>query len=401
MRRPDRKSVAALAAAALTAVLGVASCAQSDALVARDTPPPPSFTPDTDGGADGSGLPTAPLMCIGTECPEGFGTCLSGPVGSAPFKCGTDLMRDADNCGACGNKCGDFEPLHMTSRCVDGACVAQCSSPTGGIGSGGDWRNCNGKIADGCEVDVLSDANNCGGCGNVCPKGVSCIEGKCGCPTGETECDGYCVNTRFNESHCGKCGHACWMNPSPDQCAVPPPNTVYRCDEGECGKLRCADGWIDCNNDLGTLGCDSDGCEAPAGVENCGECGKRCKEDESCIDDGGDVYCGIRCAKDNKVFCSDRCVDLLNDVNACGACGIACPSPGPNGKRTCSNGVCGSECAEGWADCNGDPADGCEVDLRANPDHCGACGKQCDVAAGQPCIEGKCLMVDCDYPGAK
>ncbi|OJY15828.1 MAG: hypothetical protein BGO98_24490 [Myxococcales bacterium 68-20] len=389
----------AIAAVGLIVVFGLASCAQSDALVATDTGGPPSFTPTPDGGDSGS-LPSAPLACVGTVCPEGLGTCLSGPVGAATYKCGTDLMSDRDNCGACGNKCGDYIPLHMTSRCVDGGCELQCYSPVVPF-EPNDWRNCNGKIADGCEIDVLHDNANCGSCGNACPDGVSCIGGKCGCPPGWLECNGGCVDPKNNDYHCGSCNHACSANAAPGQCATPPPNTSYHCREGACGNLRCNEGWIDCNDDISTLGCASDGCEAPAGPENCGACGKKCGKDEVCITEGDESYCGIPCVKDKKVLCEDECVDLLNDVDACGACGISCPSPGPHGKRTCTKGVCGSECADGWADCNGDPSDGCEVDLRMNPDHCGACGTRCDVGAGQPCIDGKCLMVDCDYPGAK
>jgi hypothetical protein len=34
-------------------------------------------------------------------------------------------------------------------------------------------------------------------------------------------------------------------------------------------------------------------------------------------------------------------------------------------------------CDDGFGDCNGDPADGCEVDLTTNAAHCGACGEIC------------------------
>ena len=88
--------------------------------------------------------------------------------------------------------------------------------------------------------------------------------------------------------------------------------------------------------------------------------------------------------------------DLLNDPSNCGACGSPCKEPGKNQARTCKKGVCAYECAPGFADCNGDPSDGCEVDLSIHPAHCGACDVACDVAAGQPCIEGKCLMTECD-----
>lgn len=399
MRRLDLRPVAALAVVGLLAVIGVASCGQSDAVVARDAPAPPPFTAPPEGDGDG-GPPGAPLMCVGTACPEGFDTCLSGPVGAAPHKCGTDLMRDDDNCGACGSKCPTYLPLHMKGRCVDGACELQCYSPLAVI-EGSDWRDCNGKLADGCEADVLRDADHCGACGNACPSGVSCIRGKCGCAPGWIECSGECVDPKSDDWNCGECGHSCMFNPAPGQCETPPPNTVYGCYDGACGDLRCKDGWADCNGDLAALGCESDGCEARVGEDNCGACGNKCAEGELCLSDGATPYCGIPCVKDKKVLCGEKCVDLLNEVDACGACGVVCPSPGPHGRRTCNKGICGTECESGWADCNGDPADGCEVDLQGHPDHCGACGTRCDVTAGQPCIDGACLMVACTDPETK
>ncbi|MBI5516634.1 MAG: hypothetical protein HY909_22810 [Deltaproteobacteria bacterium] len=45
-------------------------------------------------------------------------------------------------------------------------------------------------------------------------------------------------------------------------------------------------------------------------------------------------------------------------------------------------------CEEGFGDCNGDPADGCEAELRRDRAHCGACGVACP--AGAPCADGAC-----------
>ncbi|MGB0678646.1 MAG: hypothetical protein ACPGUV_03185, partial [Polyangiales bacterium] len=39
-------------------------------------------------------------------------------------------------------------------------------------------------------------------------------------------------------------------------------------------------------------------------------------------------------------------------------------------------------CSGESADCDGDPSNGCEVNLRDNPDHCGACGRTCAWACG-------------------
>lgn len=46
------------------------------------------------------------------------------------------------------------------------------------------------------------------------------------------------------------------------------------------------------------------------------------------------------------------------------------------------------DCAVGWADCNNNPADGCEVNTRAQKSNCGGCGVQC--APNESCIDGVC-----------
>src|SRR6185369_10912290 len=42
--------------------------------------------------------------------------------------------------------------------------------------------DCDNNAANGCEVNVSSDAKNCGACGNVCPlggSGAKCVAGVC------------------------------------------------------------------------------------------------------------------------------------------------------------------------------------------------------------------------------
>jgi hypothetical protein len=44
-------------------------------------------------------------------------------------------------------------------------------------------------------------------------------------------------------------------------------------------------------------------------------------------------------------------------------------------------------CSPGFANCDGEASDGCEVDLESDPTNCGACGVSCD---GRACLEGAC-----------
>ena len=106
----------------------VAACAESKnvLVVAGDDPGvdggAQTFapSPSVDGGDAAVVAPPELPLCIGTECPAPWATCPSED--RATYACGTDLSRDPDNCGACGNKCLEYRPTHMTSRCVDGAC---------------------------------------------------------------------------------------------------------------------------------------------------------------------------------------------------------------------------------------------------------------------------------------
>jgi hypothetical protein len=64
---------------------------------------------------------------------------------------------------------------------------------------------------------------------------------------------------------------------------------------------------------------------------------------------------------------------------------------------TCNAGACGNIlCRPGFADCNGDPADGCERSLNSLTD-CGACNRACAPAHAQgQCTNGTCALMQCD-----
>jgi len=84
-----------------------------------------------------------------------------------------------------------------------------------------------------------------------------------------------------------------------------------------------------------------------------------------------------------------------SSIQHCGACGHACPV-GEGSTALCLNGQCSFSCDSGWDDCLANVG-GCETPVDADPNHCGDCTTVC---AGGPhakphCEEGACKLA-CD-----
>jgi hypothetical protein len=82
-----------------------------------------------------------------------------------------DLTSNLNNCGACGNVCTPV-PNALTS-CAASMCTFTCNVQ---------FRDCNGAAFDGCETNINVDPNNCGACGNLCAPGTQCQMGVCASP---------------------------------------------------------------------------------------------------------------------------------------------------------------------------------------------------------------------------
>ena len=119
---------------------------------------------------------------------------------------------------------------------------------------------------------------------------------------------------------------------------------------------------------------------------------------------GGDGLCprGTICNSRNQcekcTYCNGQCKTLDADPNNCGSCGHVCPSNGV-AEVECTGGVCVIiHCAPNRIECNGDPEDGCEIDVSrdsfaTNPRACGQCGVDC--GSGQ-CCNGTCVDLQQD-----
>jgi hypothetical protein len=103
--------------------------------------------------------------------------------------------------------------------------------------------------------------------------------------------------------------------------------------------------------------------------------------------------CGYRCNAgfgDCDTTPSNGCEANLNaSAQHCGACGNACNLA--NATAACSNGQCAvGACSAGFANCDNLPSNGCEVDTRSSDAHCGACNNAC--GGNQRCVNARCEL---------
>jgi hypothetical protein len=92
--------------------------------------------------------------CVDGECvcPAPLSVC-----GPGHFGC-FDLQTDRDNCGACGNSCGD-------AACVDGRCDLTCPPHETRCEADPPFRAC---------VDLQTDYDACGACTNSVSRPKCC-----------------------------------------------------------------------------------------------------------------------------------------------------------------------------------------------------------------------------------
>ncbi len=374
-------------------------------------------------------VPNATAACVAGRC--GVGTCNAGfaDCDMDPANgCEVNTNTTAAHCGRCGNVCPATS--NSTPTCAMGTCGVTCA--TG-------FANCDMTASNGCEVNTATSATNCGSCGRACPAAANatptCAAGACAfaCSTGFGNCDGMAANgceanLSTSATSCGACGRAC--NPA---------NAMGACTAGTCGVGTCNAGFANCD------GTAANGCEVNLTSDraNCGACCRACAASAvcfagtcrdlctpplaicgtACVDTATDNNncgtCGTRClarANSTNACSSGACtltcsrgfgncdraeangceVNLTNSVANCGACGTVCSFP--NAAAACANGACvRGACNAGFADCDGNPANGCEVDVRAMTGNCGACGRTCAFAnAAATCASSTCALGTCN-----
>ena len=310
-------------------------------------------------------------QCVGCladgDCPSGQ-VCRTSNLGAAcapgctdDSRCGNgqkccngacaDLTKDVANCGACGTACA---ATHARPTCVASVCKA------GTCDSG--WGDCNNDGKDGCETNLHVDPENCTACGMSCKitNAITACSDGCyakACKWGFDDCnndmkDGCETSVASDPKNCGKCGQNCSA----------PPHAKASCLNATCAVTSCDVGYADCD------GNGVNGCETATGTDakNCGACGNACANGLVCTNGG----------------CT------------CPQCNFA------NASSKCVNNVCMlDQCVQGFADCDKNPANGCEINLNTDAANCSACGMPC--ANGLVCSGGTCQMILCQNLGWK
>jgi hypothetical protein len=209
--------------------------------------------------------------CVNCAASGSRTTCCSGVC--------FDLSVDESNCGSCGIGCA------ATATCENGKCECHMSCPAPLVPN--PHRNCECE----CQANVTCSPPRAPTPNNNC---------KCECPSSLTDCGGSCVDILTNAQHCGGCDQPCpagrdcangqcqptVCNPPCDRCKtcepVPDPiaGTKFECvgkepcgDSGEC----CAPG------------------ECDLSTGQCSSCVPPCSQCETCIEGVGvcvpDVFC--------------------------------------------------------------------------------------------------------------
>ncbi len=205
----------------------------------------------------------APFSCVmgcttSAGCPSATPDCCNGQC--------TSTHTDPKNCGMCGTKCST---VNDTPSCFNGTCNSQCDEG---------FLDCKMNLqTNGCETNILTDVNNCGNCNTPCSMnnvtGQACQAGDCQgtCQLGYAHCDntmsmsqeGCETDLNTDVNNCGGCGVKCSTN-----------NVLTnKCTAGHCDGV-CDNGFADCDNNMAADGCETN--VLGSDCANCGGCGEAC-----------------------------------------------------------------------------------------------------------------------------
>jgi hypothetical protein len=341
-----------------------------------------SSTPATDAGQDSGMDSSTPATDAGQDAgkpdsgnPPPVNPCLSnngGCGGVAYFTCtnnaGAAVCASKDLCTANNGGCGSSTYFTCTNNvgsnptCTD---INECLTNNGG-----------------CNAAFYTCSNNMGSAASCVPKDLCATENPC-----STSPVAACTNHTGAASTCTCPTGFAGTGVGPNGCA----------DINEClGSNGCSPN-ANCNNTSGSYTCTCKNGFTGNGTTctDTNECSANtdgCTQLQTCSNTAGSFTCNACTA--GSASCdgvdSNGCeVNTNGDVNNCGSCGHVCPAVG--GTATCNSGVCGIVCTGSHFNCDGQAANGCEVDVSNDPNNCGVCGHSC---CGGTCGGGSCNLYD-------
>lgn len=314
-------------------------------------------------------------------CNTGYGNCNNNVADGCE-----QPLTTTDHCTSCGTVCARS---HAVTSCGTGTCQI--------VGCDPGWADCNNIPSDGCEANLDTSLGNCGACGSLCApaNGVgACVAGactiqNCNVPFGNCNggvADGCEVNLFTDALHCGTC---------PNQCSFP--NAGAACASGQCQIGSCSAPFANCDNTA------ANGCEAnlQSSALNCGSCGTTCASingTASC----GSFMCSITCNSGFK-NCNgqfdDGCEKSIQTLQDCGDCGVVCDLP--HATESCGTGACQiQQCDAGFTNCDGITSNGCECAAGCVNGTCQGCGDgSCNPGIGETCMNCQSDCGSCPFCG--
>ena len=378
------------------------------------------------------------------QCPNGYSLVVDGDKADRTYVCARTVCKsvavhfetDMLNCGVCGNACKKTQNCEQGS-CIDAACrgdavtcknvcvnftsthVKSCEKDE--IVCQEHYADCDGDPENGCEASLLTDPNNCGGCGSkgsgfVCntdkttsSRVEACVDGTCvinDCNenNGETVCNVNGINTCVvvkgdDILNCGGCNITC-------AATMPKDSHVVSCNVGVC-QYACDDGFINVGDGetADTIQC----IDPKTNIKHCGDQLEDCSvnADFVCVE-GQCVLNSCKGKNNNETLCvveeQNLCIDVKsNDKLHCGACNYKCSEHKVTNATSdvCMGGKCQYTCNTGFVNVgSGVTADTIKcINPYTDFNYCGARsasapGTDCSAFPGQSCNNGKCQCPD-------
>ncbi|MBN2496851.1 MAG: choice-of-anchor D domain-containing protein [Deltaproteobacteria bacterium] len=216
---------------------------------------------------------TASVLCSGglcsSSCEGGWANCGQPAYPAADDGCEIHTDVDTAHCGSCSRACSSLNATSLA--CALGLCTPVCLAG---------YANCSLPPApaadDGCETYIDGSTAACGACTRPCSTAhvasLACSGGLCSstCTSGWGNCvrpvapaadDGCETDLTTSMQHCGGCDQPCSL-----------PHASETCSGGSCIIVACEDPWKNCDTDQAN-GCETD---SSTSIEHCLVCGNAC-----------------------------------------------------------------------------------------------------------------------------